>query len=285
MTVRRERPARRLSDLLTEDRIAVVAGAHDALSARLAEHRGFDAIWVSSFGVTNSLGLVDEGVITLNEMLDAAWRIKRATSHPVIVDCDTGYGDVINVRRLAREAVDRGIDAICLEDQAFPKRNTFLDGEHQLDDVHRFCSKITAAAGSRTADDCLVVARTEALSQGFSVDHALERANAYVEAGADAIIIQHRSSDMHALEAFADGWRGRAPLGVLATSIRQAGFEEMQRAGFALAIYANQGLRAAVRAMDDTYQSILGAGGRQPADLALASMEEVLKLQSESGWN
>lgn len=283
VTLGQEESKANLAGLLAGPGLTLLAGAHDALSARLAAQQGFDAIWVSSFGVTNSLGLVDEGVITLTEMLDVAWRIRRSVSCPVIVDCDTGYGDVINVRRLGVEAARQGIDAICLEDQALPKRNTFLDGEHRLEAVELFCKKITAAVEGRGRSDCLVIARTEALAQGGSVEEALHRAQRYTAAGADAIVIQPRSPDMPALESFAAAWRGTKPIGVLTTSIRHVGFEEMIRAGFGFAIYANQGLRASVRATVETYQKIHDDGGRQPADLALASMEEILKLQSELG--
>jgi phosphoenolpyruvate phosphomutase len=273
-----------LAELLAKNTLTIIAGAHDALSARLAQRHGFDAIWVSSFGVTNALGLIDEGVITLTEMLDVAWRIRKSVDCPVVVDCDTGYGDEINARRLVREAAWRGISAVCLEDQVFPKRNTFLDGEHRLEDHRRFCAKITAASESVDRSDCLIIARTEALAQGQPVSAALDRAYLYSEAGADAIIIQHRLPEMRALESFATEWNGAKPLGVLATSIRDVGFKEMEQAGFGFVIYANQGLRAAVRAMNETYERILAYRGRQPADLALASMDEVLKLQSDTSW-
>lgn len=263
----------------------LLAGAHDALSARLAVKQGFDAVWVSSFGVTNALGLVDEGIITLTEMLDAAWRVKQSVRRPVVVDCDTGYGEAINVLRLAREASTRRIDAICLEDQRFPKRNTFLDGRHQLEDADRFCDKISAAVTGRGSDGSLVIARTEAIAQGHPVDVALQRAVRYAAAGADAIVIQSVTPDMGPLESFAAGWDGPQPLGLLATSVRNVGFEEMRRAGFRFAIYANQGLRSAVRAMKDTYAKILKGGGKQPAEINLASMEEVLTLQSDTEWN
>ena len=260
--------------------LALLAGAHDAISARIAVKQGFDAIWVGSFGVTNSLGLVDEGVITLTEMLDAAWRVKQSVHCPVVVDCDTGYGEVINVLRLTREASARRIDAICLEDQQFPKRNTFLGGRHQLEDADRFCGKIAAAVAGRGGDGPLVVARTEAIAQGHPVSVALERAVRYAAAGADAIVVQSVTPSMSALESFAHGWDEPQPLGVIATSLRNVGFEEMRRAGFGFAIYANQGLRSAVRAMKDTYAKILENGGKQIA-IDLASMDEILSLQSD----
>jgi phosphoenolpyruvate phosphomutase len=271
--------------LFGREGFTLLAGAHDAISARIAVKQGFDAIWVSSFGVTNALGMVDEGIITLTEMLDAAWRVKQSVRCPVVVDCDTGYGEPINVLRLAREASMRRIEAICLEDQRFPKRNTFLDGKHQLEDADRFCDKIAAALAGRGSDGPLVVARTEAIAQGHPVGVALERAVRYAAAGADAIVVQSVTPNMRSLESFAVGWDGPQPLGLLATSVRNVGFEEMRRAGFSFAIYANQGLRSAVRAMNETYAKILKSGGKQPAGIELASMEEVLNLQSDTEWN
>jgi phosphoenolpyruvate phosphomutase len=263
---------------------ALLAGAHDAISARIAVKQGFDAIWISSFGVTNALGLVDEGIITLTEMLEAAWRVKQSVRCPVVVDCDTGYGEAINVLRVAREASTRRIDAVCLEDQRFPKRNTFLDGEHQLEDADRFCEKIAAAVAGRGSNGPLVVARTEAIAQGHPVGVALERAMRYAAAGADAIVVQSVTPKMSSLKSFAAGWDGPQPLGLLATSVRNVGFEEMRRAGFGFAIYANQGLRSAVKAMNDTYAKILKGGGKQ-VGIDLASMEEILSLQSDTEWN
>lgn len=263
----------------------LLAGAYDAISARIALKQGFNSIWVSSFGVTNALGLIDEGIITLTEMLETAWRIKQSVRCPVVVDCDTGYGEAINVLRLARDASTRRIDAICIEDQRSPKRNTFLEGKHQLEDADRFCEKIAAAVAGRGRKGPLIVARTEAIAQGHPVGVALERAARYAAAGADAIVVQSATPNMGSLEAFAVGWDGPQPLGLLATSVRNVGFEEMRRAGFRFAIYANQGLRSAVRAMNATYAAILKNGGKQPAEIGLASMEEVLSLQSDTEWS
>jgi phosphoenolpyruvate phosphomutase len=107
----------------------------------------------------------------------------------------------------------------------------------------------------------------------------------YAAAGADAIVVQSVTPNMSSLESFALGWDGPQPLGLLATSVRNVGFEEMRQAGFSFAIYANQGLRSAVKAMNDTYAKILKGGGKQPVGIDLASMEEVLSLQSDTEWN
>ncbi len=274
-----------VSSLFSGEGLTLLAGAHDAISARLAVRQGFDAIWVSGFGVTNALGLPDEGVITLTEMLDVAWRVKQSVCCPVVVDCDTGYGETINVLRLAREASARGIDAVCLEDQRFPKRNTFLDGAHQLEDIDRFCEKIAAAVAGRGDVGPLVIARTEAIAQGLHAGVALQRAARYAAAGADAIVVQSLEPNLDSLEAFAAGWGGPQPLGLLATSVRNAGFDEMRGAGFSFVIYANQGLRSAVRAMNNTYARIFESGGKQPVDIDLASMEEIFGLQSGTKWS
>lgn len=283
MSTGRSHPRMKLMSLLESDDLTVIAGAHDALSAKLAEREGFDAVWVSSLGVTSALGMVDEGILTMTEMLDAAWRIRRAISCPVVVDCDTGYGEIPNVRRLVFEAVSRDIDGLCLEDQLFPKRNTFLDGEHQLEDAHRFGAKIAAAVDARDSvgGECLIIARTEALAQGHTVEAAVDRARLYAAAGADAILVQHREPQLGALAEFAAQRPGGKAIGILATSIRGTGFDELGKVGFGFAIYANQGLRAAVQATSDTYRYILSSGGRQPEDLRLASMADVLELQSD----
>ena len=126
---RAERKKKTLRAKMQGTQPLVVLGAHDAMSARLIERAGFEAVWVSGFGVsTMTHALPDLNLITMSEALAAAQRIDGATELPVIADCDNGYGSLGNVVRTAREYERAGIAAICIEDNIFPKKNSLLDG-------------------------------------------------------------------------------------------------------------------------------------------------------------
>jgi len=174
--------------LLGGQGIVLAAGAHDALSAKLAEEAGFDAIWASGFGISAVQAVPDASILTLTETLDAVRRIVDAVGIPVIADCDNGYGNAINVLRTAAEFERAGAAGICIEDNEFPKRCSFYAGvRRDLVAVEEHARKVEAATAARRDPRFLVIARTEALIVGLGVDEALGRAHAYADAGADAI--------------------------------------------------------------------------------------------------
>src|SRR5215510_9371978 len=165
--------------------IVLAAGAHDALSAKLAEEAGFDAIWASGFGISAVQAVPDASILTLTETLDAVRRIVDAVGIPVIADCDNGYGNAINVMRTAAEFERAGAAGICIEDNDFPKRCSFYAGvRRELVPITEHARKIEAATGARRSADFFVLARTEALIAGLGMDEARARAAAYAEAGA-----------------------------------------------------------------------------------------------------
>ncbi len=171
---------------LLADHTVVMPGAINALSARLIEREGFEAIYVSGAVLANSVGGVpDVGLMTLTESVAHCARIAAVTSLPIIADADTGYGGPENAARTVRELEAAGVSGIHLEDQEFPKRCGHLEGK-QLVPVEEFCEKIAAAAEAKTSEDFLLIARTDARGvTGY--DDAVQRAHAYLEAGADAI--------------------------------------------------------------------------------------------------
>src|SRR5437870_4403047 len=140
--------ARRM--LLPAEGIVLAAGAHDALSAKLAEEAGFDAIWASGFGISAVQAVPDANILTLTETLEAVRRIVDAVGIPVIADCDNGYGNAINVMRTAGEFERAGAAGICIEDNEFPKRCSFYAGvRRDLVPVEEHARKIEAAAAAR----------------------------------------------------------------------------------------------------------------------------------------
>lgn len=161
-------------------------GAYNALSARLIEQTGFDAMYLSGAVLANSVGgLPDVGVMTLTQARDHADHIVRSTSLPILMDADTGYGGADNAAHCVRLLESVGVSAIHLEDQEFPKRCGHLDGK-KLVAAEEFCVKIQSAVTAKTSKDFIILARTDARSvSGY--DEAVRRAKMYLDAGADGV--------------------------------------------------------------------------------------------------
>lgn len=161
-------------------------GAINALSARLIEREGFEAIYLSGAVLANSVGgMPDIGLMTLSEARDHADAAARSTTLPILMDADTGYGGADNAERTVRTLEQAGVSAIHLEDQEFPKRCGHLD-DKKLVPVGEFCEKIARAASAKTSPDFLILARTDARGVA-GYDEAVRRAHAYLKAGADGI--------------------------------------------------------------------------------------------------
>jgi 2-methylisocitrate lyase-like PEP mutase family enzyme len=178
-----------LRQQLRNGQCIIAPGVYDCLSAKIAEQAGFDAVMVSGAGVSASfLGVPDLGLLTFTESLMVTRAIVNATSAAVIADCDTGYGNPGNVYRTVREFEQAGVAALFLEDQVSPKKCGHFSGKEVIPALE-MCQKLAAAVEARTDPDLLIIARTDARAiEG--PEKALERARAYVEAGADAIFIE-----------------------------------------------------------------------------------------------
>ncbi len=178
-----------LIDKIRDGNAVVVPGVYDALSARIAEHLGFEAVFQSGYSVSASmLGLPDYGLLTAKEVIDQARGIARAVRIPLIVDIDTGYGNALTVRRVVREVEDAGAKGIFLEDQVWPKRCGHMQGKQAIA-RDEYMQKLTAALDARRSKEFIVVARTDAL-EPLGIDEAIERANHYADAGADLVFIE-----------------------------------------------------------------------------------------------
>jgi phosphoenolpyruvate phosphomutase len=246
--------ASKLRDALKRPGALKVVGAHDALSARLIELAGFDGVWASGFAISASLKCIpDASFITSSEQLEIERNIAEAVKIPVIADCDTGYGNALNVMRTVNDRERAGVAAICIEDNVYPKRCSFYAGvRRELIPIDEHCGKIKAAKAAQTVPDFMIIARTEALIAGWGQEEALKRAEAYAEAGADAVLIHSKSKTFDELRNVYRLWSGRVPLVVVPTIFDQTTAEEMQQAGAKIIIYANQPVRAAIRAMRET---------------------------------
>lgn len=195
-----------LRDLLTRDRILLAPGAYDALTARLIEASGFEAVYLSGAGVSYStLAKPDVGLITQTEMVERLAQLAAAVTIPIIADGDTGYGNAINVTRTVQLYERAGAAAIQLEDQDFPKRCGHLGGK-TLIPAAEMVGRLRAARHARTSGNFLIIARTDARSvQGLAA--AVERGRRYVEAGADMLFVESPESEDE-LRQIADAFPG-----------------------------------------------------------------------------
>jgi phosphoenolpyruvate phosphomutase len=250
--------ATKLRALLQRPGIIKAVGAHDALSAKLIQLAGFDAIWASGFAISASLKCIpDASFITSSEQLDVERNMAEAITIPIIADVDTGYGNALNVMRTVNEQERAGVAAISIEDNVYPKRCSFYAGvRRELIPIEEHCGKIRAAKAAQTIPDFVVIARTEALIAGWGQEEALKRAEAYAQAGADAVLIHSKSPTFDELKTVAKAWSGRVPLVVVPTIFDGVTTAELEDAGFKIVIYANQMVRASIRAMQETLDVI-----------------------------
>lgn len=173
----------------SKQEILVAPGAHDALSARLVEAAGFNAVYMTGYGASASLlGRPDVGLLTMTEMVNQAHRFASAVDIPVIADGDTGYGNAVNVERAVREYEAAGAAAIQLEDQVAPKKCGHMLGR-EIVSAEEMVGKIHAAVDARKDKDFVILARTDARTN-FGIDEAIRRGHMYEEAGADVLFIE-----------------------------------------------------------------------------------------------
>jgi phosphoenolpyruvate phosphomutase len=267
-----------LRDLLEKKQVVTVAGAHDALSARLAELCGFDAIWLSSLGVSTALrALPDLNLITMSESLQVARNMNSRTSIPLIADCENGYGDENNVRHTVYEFERAGVAAICIDDNSYPKRNSFYSASRALISVDSMSSKIRAACQARVSEHVLIIARTEGLISGLRTSELLERVTEYKNAGADALIIQSRTwIDIITFLKFWDS--SLLPLIVIPTGFPEISIDEIQKAGFRMIVYANQALRAATQAMKQVLMALHDEKPRTLIEQEIVSLTDLATI-------
>lgn len=185
--------AKKLRSLFAQKSIVVAPGAHDALTARVIEKCGFEAVYMTGYGqVASHLGRPDVGLICFSEMLARAVAMVEATSLPVIADADTGFGNAVNVIRTIKSYQKAGVAAIQLEDQVSPKRCGHMIGREVVA-KEEMVGKIKAAVDARLDPDFMIIARTDARTV-YGLDEALERALAYEAAGADIIFVESPES-------------------------------------------------------------------------------------------
>lgn len=267
-----------------ERRAVLVPGAANALTARIIENLGFEAVYVTGAGLANShLGVPDLGLVTLTEVVDTVAAIVDACALPVIVDADTGFGNPLNVIRTVRLLERSGANALQIEDQVFPKRCGHFNGKEVIP-MAEMVMKIKAAVDTRQSSDLLIIARTDARAvEGLT--GALERAQAYVEAGADLTFIEAPTS-VDELRTIARSVPAPQVANmVVGGQTPLVPRDELGDMGFALVLYANAALQAAIQATYDVLGALLRDGSVASVADRLASFDLRQRTVNKQHWD
>jgi len=271
------KPTTLLKAKLAERRAMLVPGASNALTALIAADLGYEAVYVTGAGVTNmSLGMPDLGLITLSELAQHVGAIAEMVELPIIVDADTGFGNAVNVHRTVKVLERAGASAIQLEDQVFPKKCGHFTGKEVIP-LDEFVPKIRAAVDARRDPDLLIIARTDARAV-VGLDQAIERAAAFIEAGADVTFVEAPETieEMRAIPArLTVPQLANLVVGGKTPVLPQA---ELARMGFAVALYANVALQSAVKAMQTVLGALLRDGDLSAVHDQVASFSERQRL-------
>ena len=272
------------SELLRKDleskSILKVGGAFDAMSAKLVEFYGFDAVWAGSFAISATHAVPDASILTMTEFFDAAFNMAETCKIPVIADCDTGYGGPSNVSHMVRKYENAGIAAICIEDKIFPKQNSLLEnGQNDLISEKEFVAKIIASKEAKQDKNFMIIARIEALISGAGMDEALKRATAYEKAGADAILIHSKKKTPEEVFEFAELWKGNSPIVVIPTTYDSVSLDELISHKIKIVIHANQTLRAAHASMSRILKQMINSNSLSEVKEEISSMEDIFELQ------
>lgn len=255
------------------------------MSAAIVEEAGFKGIWGSGLSISAAMGVRDSNEASYTQVLEVLEFMSDRTSIPILLDGDTGYGNYNNARRLVKKLEMRNIAGVCLEDKVFPKRNSLLEdsGKQELADIKEFSDKIRACKDTQVDPDFQVVARVEAFIAGWGLEEALKRSEAYMEAGADAILMHSKRKDPSEIEAFLKEWKGRHPVVIVPTNYYTTPTEKFEEWGANMVIWANHNMRSAVKAMQETTKLIYEQQTLTPVEGqdCVVPVKEVFRLQGE----
>ncbi|WP_421763404.1 phosphoenolpyruvate mutase [Ekhidna sp.] len=282
---------RMLRRLLESKDIVRVMEAHNGISALIVEQtsvasenevREFDAMWVSSLTDSTAKGKPDTEYVDRTSRFNTINDILDVTTKPIILDGDTG-GVTEHFAMLVRNLERLGVSAVIIEDKVGLKRNSLFGTEvkQELDTIEGFCEKINTGKKSQVTEDFMIIARLESLIAEHGMEDALARAKAYIEAGADAIMIHSRHKDGSEIMEFMKHYQEfeyKVPVVSVPSSYNQFTEEELHAAGFSIVIYANHLLRAAFPAMKKTAESILANKRSKEADEFCMSIKEILTI-------
>lgn len=278
-----EARSKRLRSLLAQEEILVLPGVVNPWAARLAAQAGFDAIFATGAGIANvDFGAPDIGLIGLAEMTEAVRRIGRSIDVPLVADGDTGYGGAVHVYHTVELYRDAGAAGITIEDQVTPKRCGHFDGKRVVP-LPEMLEKIVAFREARGTASTVLIARTDAIAvEGFT--KAIERASAYIEAGADAIFVEAPTDDQQ-LKAIPELLTAPTVVNMVEggqTPAHSAG--EFQDMGYAAVIFANMAMRVAGAAVRAAFETLRREGGTEGLADAMLSWEDRQSLARLPHW-
>jgi phosphoenolpyruvate phosphomutase len=274
------RKTTKLKTMLQTDGLAYICEAHNGLSAKIVEESGFEGIWGSGLSLSAAMGVRDNNEASWTQVLDVLEFMTDATSIPILLDGDTGYGNFNNLRRLVRKLEQRDVAGVCIEDKLFPKTNSFIKGDAQpLADIEEFCGKIKAGKDTQRDDDFVIVARTEAFIAGWGLAEALKRAEAYYRAGADAILVHSKNSTPIDILQFTEAWEFDCPLVIVPTKYYSTPTEVFERVGISVVIWANHLLRSAITSMKVTATRLQRERTLIGIEEEIVPVKEIFRLQ------
>ena len=273
-----------LKTMLKGKDLSFLMEAHNGLSAKIAEEAGFKGIWGSGLSISAALGVRDNNEASWTQVMEVVEFMADATTIPILLDGDTGYGNFNSARRLVTKLEQRGIAGVCIEDKLFPKTNSFIRGTAQpLADMHEHAGKIRAMKEARRDEDFVVVARVEALIAGHGLEEALKRGEEYRKAGADAVLIHSSKKNASEILAFCKEWGDRLPLVIVPTKYYTTPTDAFREAGnIRVVIWANHLMRSALTTMQATAKQIFEDQHLMNVEEKVAPLADVFRLQGES---
>jgi 2-methylisocitrate lyase-like PEP mutase family enzyme len=275
-------PRQQLRRLIARSGYTMVPGAYDALTARLVEAGGFEAVYLTGGGYSRASGYPDLGLLTVVENVRFIGLTVEAVGIPVIADADTGYGNAINVIRTVREYEKSGVAAFHIEDQVSPKKCGHYEGKEVISTAE-MVGKIHAAVDTRQAPDLVIIARSDARAvEGLQA--AIDRVNAYLEAGADVGFVE-APQNVEELRIVGRSVRGPALVNVFEggkTPMLPAG--ELDTMGFRLGIYPSQTHRAAIRAAQRVLTALKEDGDTRRIEPELATFQDREDAVGTARW-
>ncbi|MDF1790730.1 MAG: oxaloacetate decarboxylase [Thalassobaculaceae bacterium] len=270
--------------MLEKRRAVLVPGAANALTARVIEDQGFEACYVTGAGIANTLlGVPDIGLVTMSEIQSTVAAIAEISSLPLVVDMDTGFGNAINTHRTVRVLERAGACAAQIEDQVFPKKCGHFDGKGVIP-AKEMAAKVRAAAEAREDENFLIIARTDARAVE-GMDAAMERANLYIEAGADVTFVEAPTSVEEMKRICTELPVPQVANLVVGGRTPMLPQEELAALGFAIVLYANTPLQAAMRAMSEVLGALKRDGNLDAVQDRLADFVERQRLVHKSTYD
>lgn len=277
---------KQLRTILNRNGVTIAPGAIDVLSCLLYKEIGYEMIWAGGFmSSASQIGWADANVLSMTEHVTYVRNIRLTTELPILVDIDNGYGGAVNVIRTIKEMEQAGAAGVMLEDQVVPKRCALFPGQRPIISEEEMIGKIKAALDARKDDSFVIAARTDSFGSGLSIDEALERASAYVEAGADAIL--PISKKWENLERFGTRAKLGVPLITAPTLFPEVTTALLNKVGYKIMIQPLIAAQVALKAMRDAMKTLLDEGtpiSLVDSGINFKQLSDLLRLDEVARW-